>query len=151
MSSHSCCYQWLNKAYLLTDGLHYISKQMSKKIPTLIPFSFQWGQYAHPIFSKDGDFPPELKHNIAMKSADQGYLQSRLPVLSAAEVTLIRGSSDFFGMNTYTSKLTYRDASLEGMYAVPSYYDDMGAVMIKDPSWPQAQSTWLQVSHTLCH
>jgi hypothetical protein len=108
-------------------------------------FIFQWGQYAHPIFSKQGDFPTEVKINVAAKSAEQGYPRSRLPELSAAEVTLIRGSSDFFGVNTYTSKLTYRDASLEGMYPVPSYLDDMGSVMIKDPSWPQAESPWLQV------
>lgn len=80
-----------------------------------------------------------------MKSAEQGYPRSRLPELSAEEVAMIRGSSDFFGMNTYTSKLAYRDASLEGMYAVPSYMDDMGAVTIKDSTWTQAQSSWLQV------
>ncbi|KAL0811274.1 hypothetical protein ABMA28_009690 [Loxostege sticticalis] len=105
---------------------------------------FDWGQYAHPIFSREGDFPAELKKNIAIKSAEQGYQKSRLPELTAEEVALIRGTSDFFGLNTYTTKLTYRDASLDGMYAVPSYSDDIGAVMIKDPSWPQAQSSWLQ-------
>ncbi|CAH0683986.1 unnamed protein product [Chilo suppressalis] len=105
---------------------------------------FDWGQYAHPIFSNAGDFPAEVKQNIALKSAEQSFPKSRLPEMSAAEVALIRGSSDFFGINSYTTKLTYRDASLEGMYPVPSYMDDMGAVMIKDPSWTQAQSTWLQ-------
>ncbi|VVC95160.1 unnamed protein product [Leptidea sinapis] len=77
-----------------------------------------WGQYAHPIFSKAGDYPTELKRNIAMKSAEQGFKRSRLPELSAAEVKIIQGSADFFGLNTYTSKLAYRDASLEGMYVL---------------------------------
>lgn len=54
-------------------------------------------------------------------------------------------STDFLGVNSYTSKMTYRDASLEGMYAVPSYMDDMGAVIVKDPTWPQGASIWLQV------
>ncbi|XP_059050551.1 myrosinase 1-like [Achroia grisella] len=105
---------------------------------------FDWGQYAHPIFSKAGHFPFELKKNIALKSAEQGFSRSRLPELSASEVALIRGSADFFGVNTYTTKLAYRDASLDGLYAVPSYMDDMAAVVVGNPTWPQAKSTWLQ-------
>lgn len=106
---------------------------------------FQWGQYAHPIFSSNGDFPQEVKKNVRVKSAEQGFARSRLPILSHEDVVTIRGSSDFFGMNTYTTKLAYRDASLEGMYPVPSYMDDMGAVFVKDTMWPQAVSSWLQV------
>lgn len=106
---------------------------------------FQWGQYGHPIFSKNGDFPIELKRNVDTKSAEQGFSQSRLPKLSESELEFIKGTSDFFGMNTYTTKLAYRNASLDGMYAVPSYRDDMGAVLVKDDSWPQGASIWLQV------
>lgn len=105
---------------------------------------FDWGQYVHAIFTKEGDFPEQIKKNVAYKSAEQGYAKSRLPELSVAEVDLIRGSSDFFGLNSYTSKLVYRDASVEGMYGVPSYLDDLGVVMVPDPSWPQSQSSWLQ-------
>ncbi|KAG7297323.1 hypothetical protein JYU34_019295 [Plutella xylostella] len=105
---------------------------------------FDWGQYIHPIFSKTGDFPLSLKNNVRLRSKEQGFLRSRLPVLSSEEIVYIRGSSDFLGINSYTTKLTYRDASLEGMYPVPSYMDDMSAVMVKDASWPQAQSSWLQ-------
>lgn len=108
--------------------------------------NFQWGQFAHPIFSMAGDFPNELKQNIAIKSAEQGYPRSRLPELSALEVAVIRGSADFLGFNSYTTKLTYRDASLEGMYPVPSFKDDMGAVLVKDPVWPQSSKPWLQVT-----
>ncbi|KAJ2940059.1 hypothetical protein O0L34_g14094 [Tuta absoluta] len=105
---------------------------------------FDWGIYTHPIFSTPGDWPVEVKRNVAHKSAEQGFSRSRLPKLTATEVTLIKGSSDFFGMNTYTTKLAYRDPSLDGMYPVPSYMDDMSAVLVKDHTWTQAQSTWLQ-------
>ncbi|CAH0597898.1 unnamed protein product [Chrysodeixis includens] len=105
---------------------------------------FEWGQYAHPIFSKGGDYPQEIKKNIAYKSAEQGFARSRLAQLTAKDVLFIRGSADFLGVNTYTTKLAYRDASLEGMYAVPSFMDDMGAVLVKDPTWTQSQSSWLQ-------
>ncbi|XP_049880677.1 myrosinase 1-like [Pectinophora gossypiella] len=105
---------------------------------------FDWGQFAHPIFSKAGDFPEQVRRNVASKSAEQGFPRSRLPKLSTKDVATIKGTSDFFGVNTYTTKLAYRDASLDGMYAVPSYMDDMSAVLVKDPTWPQSQSSWLQ-------
>ncbi|CAB3222974.1 unnamed protein product [Arctia plantaginis] len=105
---------------------------------------FDWEYFAHPIFSSAGDYPEEVKNNVAVKSAEQGFPKSRLPELSAAEVSLIKGSADFLGVNSYTTRLTYRDASLDGMYPVPSFMDDQGAVLIKDPSWTQAASTWLQ-------
>lgn len=53
-------------------------------------------------------------------------------------------------MNSYTTKLTYRDASLDGMYPTPSYMDDISAVFVKDQTWPQAESSWLQVGTYLC-
>lgn len=86
-----------------------------------------------------------MKKNIYHKSAEQGFPRSRLPSLSAEEVRDIKGTSDFFGMNYYTSKLTYRDASLEGMYPIPSYMDDLSAVFEKDNTWPQSVAFWLQV------
>ncbi|KAH9629886.1 hypothetical protein HF086_008177, partial [Spodoptera exigua] len=104
----------------------------------------KWGLYAHPIFSKAGDYPKEVKKNIAYKSAEQSFPRSRLPELTPAEVALVRGSADFLGVNAFTTKLAYRDASLEGMYPVPSFLDDMGAVLVKDPSWTQSESSWLQ-------
>ncbi|XP_045506363.1 myrosinase 1-like [Colias croceus] len=105
---------------------------------------FLFGQYAHPIFTKEGDFPEEFKRKIAGKSAEQSFKRSRLPELSATEVTAIRGSADFLGINSYTTKMVYRDASIEGMYPVPSYMDDMGVVIVKDSMWPQSQTDWLQ-------
>lgn len=86
-----------------------------------------------------------MKKNVYHKSAEQGFSRSRLPSLSAEDVRNIKGSSDFFGMNSYTTKLTYRDASVEGMYPMPSYLDDMSAVFVKNPMWPQAESSWLHV------
>uniref|UniRef100_A0A2A4JCQ8 Uncharacterized protein n=1 Tax=Heliothis virescens TaxID=7102 RepID=A0A2A4JCQ8_HELVI len=105
---------------------------------------FEWGLYAHPIFSIAGDFPDEVKKSVAFKSAEQGYPRSRLPELTPKEVTMLKGSADFLGVNSFTTKLAYRDASLEGMYHVPSYMDDMGAVLVKDPSWTQSHADWLQ-------
>ncbi|XP_063896033.1 myrosinase 1-like [Helicoverpa armigera] len=105
---------------------------------------FEWGLYANPIFSKNGNFPEDVKKSVSVKSAEQGYPRSRLPVLSPKEIAMLKGSADFLGVNAFTTKLTYRDASLDGMYPTPSYMDDMGAVLVKDPSWTQSHSGWLQ-------
>lgn len=95
-----------------------------------------------------------MKTNIATKSAEQGYSQSRLPELTSSEVALIQGSADFLGVNAYTTKLAYRDASFDGSYMVPSYMDDMGAVLIKNISWPQSATSTIQVFYifkSLCY
>ncbi|KAJ0170907.1 hypothetical protein K1T71_013679 [Dendrolimus kikuchii] len=105
---------------------------------------FDWGQFAHPIFSREGDYPIELKRNIALRSAEQGFPRTRLLELSAAEVVNIRGTSDYFGLSTFTTRMAYRDASLEGMYPNPSFLDDIGAVIVRDPSSLHVQTAWIQ-------
>ncbi|GBP05953.1 Myrosinase 1 [Eumeta japonica] len=47
---------------------------------------FEWGQYAHPIYSVSGDFPPVMKEKIAAKSEEQGYPRSRLPEFTPEEI-----------------------------------------------------------------
>jgi len=53
------------------------------------------GFWADPIFG-DGDFPQSLKD----------FFGSALPTLTEEEKTLLQGSADFYGANTYGGKLT---------------------------------------------
>ncbi|XP_075991782.1 lactase/phlorizin hydrolase-like [Anticarsia gemmatalis] len=106
---------------------------------------FEWGQYVHPIFSKTGDFPPVMKEKIAAKSAAQGFARSRLPELTPEEIDYIRGSSDFIGINHYSTYLTYRNASVTGYYDVPSYYDDMETISYHSSEWEAGASSFLKV------
>ncbi|XP_052747119.1 myrosinase 1-like [Bicyclus anynana] len=107
---------------------------------------FEWGTYINPIFSKNGDFPAVMKERVAAKSFEQGFFRSRLPEFSPEEVELIKGSSDFLGINHYTSKLIYRNASLTSdTYPSPSFYDDMGVMSYYDSTWESGVSSWLKI------
>ncbi|CAG9566612.1 unnamed protein product [Danaus chrysippus] len=72
---------------------------------------------------------------IADKSAAQGFLRSRLPELTSEEVKLIQGTSDFFGLNHYSTYIVYRNESAPETYPVPSYDDDLDTIQYQLPEW----------------
>ncbi|CAH2104417.1 unnamed protein product [Euphydryas editha] len=96
---------------------------------------FEWGIYANPIFSKNGDFPKEIKQRVAVKSMIQGFSRSRLPEFTPEEIELVKGSSDFFGLNHYSTSFVYRNESVYGYHKSPSLNDDASIILYKDSSW----------------
>lgn len=84
---------------------------------------------------------------VAALSKQQGYSRSRLPTFSPAEIEMIKGTSDFFGINSYTSVLVRKnDRNNSVGYPVPSFNHDMGVIESSDPDWPTSGSVWLHVS-----
>ncbi|XP_069355809.1 lactase/phlorizin hydrolase-like [Maniola hyperantus] len=63
----------------------------------------QIGRYAHPIFSKEGGWPPSIERHMLEISLKQGYDTSRLPSFTEAEKLFVKGTADFFGLNYYTT------------------------------------------------
>ncbi|XP_024947339.1 myrosinase 1 isoform X2 [Cephus cinctus] len=104
-------------------------------------FQFNAGWFCHPIFSASGDYPSLMKEKIASASLEQGYPRSRLPEFSQEWIEYIRGSSDFLGVNHYTSTLV--EPGVESV--VPSVFADRKIILSPDPSWPRANSSWLYV------
>ena len=105
------------------------------------------GWFAHPIFSSEGNYPPVMINRIDKLSREQGLKHSRLPKFTPEEVQLIRGSSDFFGFNTYTSyRVTHLDQRNSANYSIPSEEHDTGLVFDYDPSWKVSNSAWFVVS-----
>ncbi|KAJ9579873.1 hypothetical protein L9F63_004475, partial [Diploptera punctata] len=102
---------------------------------------FNLGYYAHPIFSKEGDYPDVMKERITKNSKEEGYPASRLPTFSKREIKHIRGTYDFFGMNVYTGVLA-KDGE---MGPIPSLLRDGGVKVSQDPTWPSSASAWLKV------
>lgn len=84
---------------------------------------------------------------ISNLSKQQGYLRSRLPTFTKEEIDRIRGTSDFFGINSYTSVLVERnDRFNSANFPIPSFNHDMGVVESVDPEWKKSASEWLFVS-----
>lgn len=86
-----------------------------------------------------------MKERVATKSATQGFPRSRLPELSPEEVELIRGTSDFFGLNHYTTSMVYRNESVYTMHPVPSMYDDLETASYQPAEWKSSAADWLKV------
>ncbi|XP_072932350.1 myrosinase 1-like [Epargyreus clarus] len=85
-------------------------------------------QYVDPIFSEHGNYPQLLIDRVAAASAEQNYESSRLRPFTDEQINYIKGTSDFFSLNTYGTDVVYRNESLEGRFEVPSmnhdaYYD----------------------------
>ncbi|XP_049694862.2 myrosinase 1 [Helicoverpa armigera] len=102
------------------------------------------GIYAHLIFSEDGDYTPFVRERVNSKSYKQGYLQSRLPYYTKAEVKALQGSADFLGINHYTSFLASQSSS-EPSWAVPSMDQDTGVRLDKTKAWARPGADWLSV------
>jgi beta-glucosidase len=49
------------------------------------------GLVAHPIFHKDGDWPPVIKQLVLEKSIAQGFNTSRLPDFTQEEIDMLKG------------------------------------------------------------
>lgn len=108
---------------------------------------FQLGWFAHPIFSKQGNYPPIMIKRIDQLSLDQGFARSRLPKFTPTEIESIRGSADFFGFNTYGAFLaTPNDAANSANFSIPSFRHDIGVVSEFDPTWRETASDWFRVS-----
>ncbi|XP_055604260.1 lactase/phlorizin hydrolase-like [Uranotaenia lowii] len=107
---------------------------------------FHIGWYMHPIFSKLGNYPQVMIDRVDLLSRQQGYSTSRLPRFTAEEIAKLKGSSDFFGINTYTTSLVYKNDPLNSAgYRVPSFEHDRNTIGYQDPSWPETGSGWFRV------
>ncbi|XP_054759830.1 lactase/phlorizin hydrolase-like [Lytechinus pictus] len=102
---------------------------------------FNLGWFAHPIFK--GDYPEIMKTKIAKKSAAQGLNESRLPAFTQEEIDYIKGTGDFFGINTYTTNQVV--ANVEDLSNPPSYWKDSDIITWQEGFWPGSGSSWLRI------
>ncbi|XP_051172505.1 myrosinase 1-like [Leptopilina boulardi] len=103
-------------------------------------FQFTCGWFSHPIFSKKGDYPPIMKKLIKEISLRKGWSKSTLPVFDKKWINYIKGSSDFYGLNHYSSEVVERKIN-NGSYI----WAEFNASFTLDPKWKMANSLWLAV------
>jgi beta-glucosidase/6-phospho-beta-glucosidase/beta-galactosidase len=95
---------------------------------------FSLGWYMHPLMK--GNYPQVMIDEIARFSAEENRVQSRLPAFTAAEIERIKGSTDFMGLNYYSSYLA-------SVAENPSDHKDNGLTGGVHACWKRAKSTWL--------
>jgi len=102
------------------------------------------GWYAHPIFSRTGDYPEVLKNVVEMICKKSGMPESNLPEFSIQEKMLNKGASDFLGLNYYTTRLVSMLEDEPNPEASEMQESEIFGVKEEtDPSWPRAESRWL--------
>ncbi|KAJ9595813.1 hypothetical protein L9F63_012997 [Diploptera punctata] len=103
---------------------------------------FNLGWFANPIYSEEGDYPQIMKDIISNNSKKEGFRRSRLPEFTKDELQLVRGSTDYFGLNQYTTnKVTFKEVGLS-----PSRARDIGVQFSVPEFWPTSEtSKWEKV------
>lgn len=101
---------------------------------------FMFGWYSDPVFR--GNYPADMIERIGRKSREAGLSKSRLPAFTEAEMAEINGTSDFLGLNYYSSSIAeHKELSNNG-----GYFDDQDLATSQDPAWPGSGSSWLKVT-----
>ncbi|KAM3955825.1 myrosinase 1-like [Aphomia sociella] len=102
------------------------------------------GRYSHPIFSKEGGWPPEIERIVAENSKKMGYHTSRLPAFTKEEIELVKGTYDFYGLNHYTSRKVRKTKPNEyvpsNIFGGEPEFQYIGEL---DPVWPVSCNGWL--------
>ncbi|CAI9760908.1 unnamed protein product [Fraxinus pennsylvanica] len=96
---------------------------------------FMLGWFVAPVIK--GDYPPSMRKNVGV----------RLPKFKQNEVTLVKDSCDFLGINYYTTYYAKNQPKKTGV--LPNYDNDLQVEYLFDrggvPIGPQPGSAWLYV------
>jgi len=96
-----------------------------------LEFFLAW--FADPIYK--GDYPEVMKQNLG----------DRLPTFSEEEINLIKGSSDFFGLNHYTTMLASNATELPAdgsVYGNGGLSEDQQVNLSVSPEWKMTAMQW---------
>ncbi|GMF31970.1 unnamed protein product [Phytophthora lilii] len=97
--------------------------------------AFHLGWFADPVYK--GDYPQIMKDRLG----------DRLPKFTKEQQQLLKGSSDFFGLNNYSSSYakpadSYKPGELPPSDSTGSFFQDEGVNAFEDPSWEQTAAMW---------
>ncbi|XP_013194176.1 myrosinase 1 isoform X2 [Amyelois transitella] len=107
---------------------------------------FKFGWFANPIFTADGGYPTVMVENVARQSQAEGLPKPRLEQFDSYWIQRIKGTSDFLGINHYTTHLI-TGAGVDYSAQSPSWLKDIGAITSMEVGGDSA-SEWLRVVPT---
>lgn len=107
---------------------------------------FELGIQFDPIIY--GDYPEVVKKYVKAASLAEGRTESRLPNFTEEEKKLLKGSTDFLGINAYFGKTVH--AGLDGRSRNPSPQRDMQVVLDSPLDFSGAFSTSTPQSFRSC-
>jgi len=97
---------------------------------------WQLGWFADPIWK--GDYPESMKTRCGQ----------RLPSFTEEEKELVKGTSDFFGLNHYSTAYAFKPkgkaetTSMWGNVQSGGYFDDQDCELLDDPEWARTDMDW---------
>jgi beta-glucosidase len=94
---------------------------------------FFLGWFADPIYK--GDYPTVMRERLG----------DRLPHFTDVEKTLLKGSTDFFGLNHYSTMYAANATIVEGsnhVYDQSGIAMDQGVILSADPHWEKTEMQW---------
>ncbi|MCA9731742.1 MAG: beta-glucosidase [Deferribacteres bacterium] len=91
---------------------------------------FFLGWFADPIYK--GDYPEVMREQLG----------KRLPQFTAKEQELITGSSDFFGLNHYSTMYAANAPIVENSAIADGMWQDQKVILSSDPSWEKTLMNW---------
>lgn len=98
---------------------------------------FNLGWFAHPIYK--GDYPSVMRQVVG----------DRLPKFTDEELDDLKGSSDFFGLNHYSTRYargirasTNTDEQPSNSDVGRTFFDDEAVIKEDDPSWDRTDMGW---------
>ncbi|CAG9792886.1 unnamed protein product [Diatraea saccharalis] len=104
------------------------------------------GRFSHPIYTREGGWPPSLEKVIAENSKKEGHTKSRLPAFTREEIELIRGTFDFYGVNHYTSRVVRRAVPGEEVGSWPLWgCRELQAVLDSRSDWTTTSIPWIKL------
>ncbi|XP_055910680.1 myrosinase 1-like [Eupeodes corollae] len=118
------------KVGIALDTNYFNSTNSSDTVTFERAMQFNIGYLAHPIFSKDGGYPPVMVNDIARNSLEEGRFRSRLPTFDREWRDIIKGSADFLGLNYYRSNPLRKASGPVG--TSPSFERDLNVESVLD-------------------